>query len=109
MPRIRVATYNIHCGIGRDGRFSERRVLDVLRELDADVVAMQERVGIGAVTDGEFRRTWWHLDFLERFQNATVGPPSVKAKFHRAEGDIEVMPPGIRGTCKVAAPSASKP
>ncbi len=42
MPRIRVATYNIHCGIGRDGRFSERRVLDVLRELDADVVAMQE-------------------------------------------------------------------
>ena len=42
MPRLKLATYNIHCGIGRDGRFSERRVLDVLREIDADVVALQE-------------------------------------------------------------------
>ena len=42
MPRLRLATYNIHCGIGRDGRFSERRILDVLREIDPDVVALQE-------------------------------------------------------------------
>ena len=42
MARLKVATYNIHCGIGRDGRFSEKRILDVLREMDADVVAMQE-------------------------------------------------------------------
>jgi endonuclease/exonuclease/phosphatase family metal-dependent hydrolase len=42
MPRLKVATYNIHCGIGRDGRFSERRVRDVLREIDADVFALQE-------------------------------------------------------------------
>lgn len=42
MPALRLATYNIHCGIGRDGRFSERRILDVLREIDADVVALQE-------------------------------------------------------------------
>jgi endonuclease/exonuclease/phosphatase family metal-dependent hydrolase len=42
MPRLKVATYNIHCGIGRDGRFSETRVRDVLREIDADVIALQE-------------------------------------------------------------------
>jgi endonuclease/exonuclease/phosphatase family metal-dependent hydrolase len=42
MPRLKVATYNIHCGIGRDGRVSERRVRDVLREIDADVIALQE-------------------------------------------------------------------
>lgn len=29
-----------------------------------DVVAKQERVGLKAVTDGEFRRSWWHFDFL---------------------------------------------
>jgi len=28
-------------------------------------VATQENLGFHAVTDGEFRRTWWHLDFLE--------------------------------------------
>ena len=42
MPSLRLATYNIHCGIGRDGRFSERRILQVLREIDADIVALQE-------------------------------------------------------------------
>src|SRR5690348_148061 len=33
------------------------------REIDA-VVRRQEEVGLAAVTDGEFRRSWWHLDFL---------------------------------------------
>jgi len=28
------------------------------------VIAMQERIGLQSVTDGEFRRSWWHLDFL---------------------------------------------
>ena len=28
------------------------------------VIARQEEVGLKAVTDGEFRRSWWHLDFL---------------------------------------------
>jgi 5-methyltetrahydropteroyltriglutamate--homocysteine methyltransferase len=30
----------------------------------ARVVARQEEVGLKATTDGEFRRSWWHLDFL---------------------------------------------
>jgi len=33
------------------------------REIER-VIAMQEEVGLQAVTDGEFRRSWWHLDFL---------------------------------------------
>jgi 5-methyltetrahydropteroyltriglutamate--homocysteine methyltransferase len=28
------------------------------------VVKKQEEVGLKAVTDGEFRRSWWHFDFL---------------------------------------------
>ncbi len=32
-----------------------------------DVVKLQELIGLKAVTDGEFRRASWHLDFLERF------------------------------------------
>jgi endonuclease/exonuclease/phosphatase family metal-dependent hydrolase len=42
MATLRLCSYNIHCGIGRDRRFSERRILDVLREVDADVIALQE-------------------------------------------------------------------
>jgi 5-methyltetrahydropteroyltriglutamate--homocysteine methyltransferase len=29
-----------------------------------DVIKMQEAVGLKAVTDGEFRRAWWHFDFM---------------------------------------------
>jgi 5-methyltetrahydropteroyltriglutamate--homocysteine methyltransferase len=29
-----------------------------------DAIKRQEEVGLEAVTDGEFRRSWWHLDFL---------------------------------------------
>src|SRR3569623_1174491 len=39
---IKVASYNIHKGIGLDRRRDPRRILDVLREIDADIVALQE-------------------------------------------------------------------
>jgi len=40
--RIRVATYNIHKCKGLDGRTSPERIADVIADLDADVVALQE-------------------------------------------------------------------
>ena len=33
------------------------------REIER-VIRKQEQVGLQSVTDGEFRRSWWHLDFL---------------------------------------------
>jgi endonuclease/exonuclease/phosphatase family metal-dependent hydrolase len=41
-PTIRVASYNIHKAVGTDMRRSPERILDVLAEIDADVVALQE-------------------------------------------------------------------
>ncbi|MEE8395925.1 MAG: 5-methyltetrahydropteroyltriglutamate--homocysteine S-methyltransferase, partial [bacterium] len=32
--------------------------------LIAEAVRKQERIGLKAVSDGEFRRSWWHLDFF---------------------------------------------
>lgn len=40
--RLRVASYNIHRGFGRDRRQDLDRVASVLRELSADVLALQE-------------------------------------------------------------------
>jgi endonuclease/exonuclease/phosphatase family metal-dependent hydrolase len=39
---IKVASYNMRKGIGLDRRRSPERILDVLNEIDADVVALQE-------------------------------------------------------------------
>jgi 5-methyltetrahydropteroyltriglutamate--homocysteine methyltransferase len=33
------------------------------REIER-VIKKQEEIGLQSVTDGEFRRSWWHLDFL---------------------------------------------
>ncbi|MFL6842341.1 MAG: endonuclease/exonuclease/phosphatase family protein [Sphingomicrobium sp.] len=41
-PTITVASYNMHRAIGLDGRRDPHRVLRVLQEIDADVVALQE-------------------------------------------------------------------
>ncbi|MBM3601664.1 MAG: 5-methyltetrahydropteroyltriglutamate--homocysteine S-methyltransferase [Alphaproteobacteria bacterium] len=71
-----------------------------------DVIKLQEDLGLQAITDGEFRRTFWHLDFLEKFTNATVIPPRVKVRFHTHEGDIEYEPPGLRVDGKLARPQS---
>ena len=42
MTRLRVATWNMHGGVGLDGRFDPRRIARVIGELDADVIALQE-------------------------------------------------------------------
>jgi len=33
------------------------------REIE-NIIQKQENVGLESITDGEFRRSWWHLDFL---------------------------------------------
>jgi 5-methyltetrahydropteroyltriglutamate--homocysteine methyltransferase len=33
------------------------------REIES-IIAKQESLGLQAISDGEFRRSWWHLDFL---------------------------------------------
>ena len=44
MVKLRVATYNIHKCVGIDRRYSPERIVSVLREIDADVIALQEVV-----------------------------------------------------------------
>ena len=39
---MRIVTYNIHKGRGIDGRVSLKRIVDVLAELNADIIALQE-------------------------------------------------------------------
>jgi endonuclease/exonuclease/phosphatase family metal-dependent hydrolase len=39
---LTLVSYNIHSGIGTDGRFDLHRICEVLQEIDADVIALQE-------------------------------------------------------------------
>lgn len=50
---MRIATYNIHRCRGMDRRTVPSRIVDVLRELNADVVALQEVIGAGPAGEGQ--------------------------------------------------------
>ena len=50
---LRVATYNIHRCRGLDGRTSAARIANVIRTVDADIVALQEVIGAGPTSGGQ--------------------------------------------------------
>jgi endonuclease/exonuclease/phosphatase family metal-dependent hydrolase len=45
--RLRVASYNIHAGVGGDKRFRPQRIAQMLKSLEADVIALQEVISVG--------------------------------------------------------------
>src|SRR3954452_22200181 len=53
MTSIRIATYNIHPSRGMDRRVSPERIVEVLRDIDADVIALQEVIGAGPAGAGQ--------------------------------------------------------
>jgi 5-methyltetrahydropteroyltriglutamate--homocysteine methyltransferase len=52
------------------------------------VVAMQEAAGLQGITDGEFRRAFWHVDFLTGFEGIAATQGQYALKFH-GEGGAE--------------------
>ncbi|MGX7197452.1 5-methyltetrahydropteroyltriglutamate--homocysteine S-methyltransferase [Enterococcus olivae] len=50
-----------------------------------DLIKKQEELGLKAVTDGEFRRSWWHLDFFWGLQGVKFKAPAYGYKFHHEE------------------------
>jgi len=66
-----------------------------------DVVALQERVGLRGITDGELRRTYFHIDFLEKLEGVEARG-GLTAHFHTAAGkEIDFAPPVLHVTGKV--------
>ena len=60
------------------GRMAHHELRQIEDESVRDVVALQERVGIGAVTDGEFRKSGWRdfiYDRCEGFAEERIAAP----------------------------------
>jgi 5-methyltetrahydropteroyltriglutamate--homocysteine methyltransferase len=73
-----------------------------------DAVKMQEEVGMPGITDGEFRRTLWHADFLGQIQGVKVVegllPDSAK-HFQNPDQDVQRSPTQFIVTGKLGHPS----
>jgi 5-methyltetrahydropteroyltriglutamate--homocysteine methyltransferase len=64
----------------------------------AEIVKFQEDVGLKSVTDGEFRRTYFHIDFLEQLGGVKTDIP---VTIRKPDGTEELAPPVIRVIDKV--------
>ena len=56
------------------GRIDAARLRAVEDDAIRDVVALQEDIGLRTATDGEFRRTSWHMDFIYRLGGVVRAP-----------------------------------
>ncbi len=50
-----------------------------------EAVAMQESLGLQAVTDGEFRRTMWHFDFIEQIGGVEFTEGAARFQFKNSD------------------------
>jgi 5-methyltetrahydropteroyltriglutamate--homocysteine methyltransferase len=71
--------------------FAEQRIsADELREVEdiaiAEAVALQEDIGLQSATDGEFRRTSWHMDFIYQLGGISKTDEQLQVAFKNAEG-----------------------
>jgi len=57
-----------------------------------DIVKFQEDLGLQGITDGEFRRTWFHVDFLEQLDGVEM-KGGIPVSFRTATGTVEQAPP----------------
>ena len=77
---------------------------DALRAIEddaiADVVRKQENVGLKCVTDGEFRRAYFHLDFLQQLDGVSVTGGIDANKSAKSSGD-GFTPPKLSVTGKL--------
>jgi 5-methyltetrahydropteroyltriglutamate--homocysteine methyltransferase len=65
-----------------------------------DIVKFQEDVGLQSITDGEFRRTYFHVDFLEQLEGIETHG-GLTAHFHSKQGEVDFAPPVLHVTGKV--------
>ncbi len=80
----------------KQGKLDAKTLKEVEDRSIREAVSKQEAVGLQSVTDGEFRRDWWHLDFMAQLDGvATVANPGPKF------GGTEEQPPIPSVTGKV--------
>jgi 5-methyltetrahydropteroyltriglutamate--homocysteine methyltransferase len=72
-----------------------------------EVVKLQEDLGLQSITDGEFRRDWWHIDFLAGFDGVELRYDEGDAYFDTRFKGADPKPPTmfVTGKLKRSKPS----
>ena len=77
-------------GRHKNGKIDRAELRKVEDEAIRDIVRFQEELGLHGITDGEFRRTYFHIDFLEQLEGVeTKG--GIAVSFHSNDGNIDKL------------------
>jgi 5-methyltetrahydropteroyltriglutamate--homocysteine methyltransferase len=90
-PRLRQARDDFTAGV-----ITAADLREIEDESIRQAVALQQEAGLRSVTDGEFRRASWHMDFIYQIGGIGQVPGHLVSQFRNAEGTIEFTPPAIR-------------
>ena len=72
-----------------EGKISKDQLDTVINDAIRDVVAKQKAAGYHVITDGEFRRTYWHLDFMWGFEGVAHKQSGSGVPFHAELAAVE--------------------
>jgi len=84
------------------GKISAEELRAVEDDAVREVVALQREAGLRSVTDGEFRRATWHMDFVYQIGGISKAPGNLLSTFHNEQGDISFTPDAIHVTRKLS-------
>jgi len=80
------------------GEITREQLRAVEDKAIAEIVKFQQDVGLQSITDGEFRRTYFHIDFLEQLGGVKTDIP---VTIRKPDGTEELAPPVMRVIDKV--------
>lgn len=80
------------------GKITSEELREVEDRAIEEVVRLQAEVGLSSITDGEFRRTYFHIDFLDQLSGVKSDIP---VAIRKPDGTEELAPPAIRVVDKV--------
>jgi 5-methyltetrahydropteroyltriglutamate--homocysteine methyltransferase len=83
------------------GRFERREIsADQLRAVEDDAIRgairLQQDAGLQSITDGEFRRGSWHMDFIYQLGGIVKAQTQTVSHFRNASGSIDFTPSTAR-------------
>jgi 5-methyltetrahydropteroyltriglutamate--homocysteine methyltransferase len=80
----------------RDGTIDDEELRSVEDAAIAEVVRMQEDVGLQSATDGEFRRASWHMDFIYALGGTRRTDERITVSFRNREGGLQFDTAALR-------------
>ena len=72
-----------------DGKIEKEELDETINEAIREVVAKQKDLGFHVITDGEFRRKFWHLDFMWGFEGVEHEAEGGGVQFNGEVADLE--------------------